>query len=248
MSLFKRLRAGETQSDYDSKILNEKYNKKEFAPMSEEQMRELQNENLRLQRALEHKQKRISKIEDTTTSIYDLVNRIRADDEYLNREKNELEVIFEHTNDAVIILDEDFCIKRFNKQAEKLFGNAKRSDIIGSKIDDFFPNLTEKTFDDLSGDICRLDENNQYRLDIKKLRNRDEEIIYISFGNDVTREMKLRQQLQKYKRAYYYLKKLIAQKQNQAFIVEELKGILKMQSDDYQKSFTTTVNTEGDHL
>lgn len=215
------------KSDEDYKILQEKYNKNRFDSRTQQlqQTKELQEQII-------NKDKQIEKFNNTTIAIKDLLDRIELDDQRIKKEKNELELIFENTNDAVIILDSDFFVKRINKKAEKLLENYKYSDIIGTEIYDLFPSLKDINLNDFEKEICVV-ANNQYQMKIQKLYNKNEKLIYINFINDITEYQYMQEQLEKFKQAYMYLKSMIKKGENNETIIEELKSVLKIQEKYY---------------
>ena len=164
---------------------------KDMSKLSEKDLHSL---IINLRQELNDKDSELDKLYGTLKDVSKMVQDVIKTDYQIRDSKQELEVIFDATDDYVVVLDKEHLIRRVNGHFCDLVGK-KHKYVLGTAFVDYFPDLPENfLFKDFKEDKFVLTEFFSKKYDkylivkSRKLDQSKEPLVYVH----ITKEKKER--------------------------------------------------------
>lgn len=104
--------------------------------------KDLHNLIIKLRQKLNERDEELDKLYNTLNDVSHMVDNVIQTDYKILTSKQELEMIFDATDDYIVVLDKDHLIRRVNNHFCDLV-DKKHKDVIGTSFDSYFPDLPE---------------------------------------------------------------------------------------------------------
>ena len=152
----------------------------------------------RLKEQILYKDKIIQDMYDKINEIKNVFKTVMEKDDIIYRSKRELEMIFDATDDYIVILDMDYNIKRANKKFCNLVGREPKK-VVGTKFNKWFGNDIKIKFEDVDIPKESFIETifyskiyqKKFLLKSRKLEKDFEPLVYIHITKDISEMEKL---------------------------------------------------------
>jgi len=153
---------------------------------------DLQNLIFKLRQRLNEKDEELDKLYDTLNKVSTMVQDVIKTDYHILTSKKELEMIFDATDDYIVVLDKDNLIRRVNNHFCELV-KKEHTEIIGTLFFDYFPDLP-KEFKQIKIPEDKFIKtkffsnfyNKYLMIKSRKLNKKNDPLVYVHITRDIS--------------------------------------------------------------
>jgi len=146
---------------------------------------------IELKNQLDEKDSELDKLYNTLHNVSKVVSDVIDKDYQIQMSKKELELIFDATEDYIVVLDKDHLIRRVNSHFCNLVGK-NHKEIIGTTFMSYFPDLP-KNFQEMCIPEDRFIRttffsslyNKHLLIKSRKLNKNEDPLVYIHITKDI---------------------------------------------------------------